>query len=232
MPWAALLLPQMRYRPRAEVIADDVLAPADRDMVRERLQKFAERHIAGLAEPLMELEEAEGLEGITRGIAYRLAENYGVLPRDGVAEDVKQLSQEDRAKLRALGVRFGAFTLFLPALLKPAATDLRLVLWWLEQQKAGSVSGDVPAAPANGLTSAAARRRGLKASTACAAIASVAAAPWRVLHAGAPLRPDPRPRLLETALPRGAASAGGCRWRWFHRDARHDVVGRLFWRRV
>ncbi len=145
-----------RYRPRAEVIADDVLAPADRDMVRERLQKFAGRHIAGLAEPLMKLEEADGLEGITRGIAYRLAENYGVLPRDGVAEDVKQLSQEDRAKLRALGVRFGAFTLFLPALLKPAATDLRLVLWWLEQQKAGTVSGDVPAAPANGLTSAAA----------------------------------------------------------------------------
>lgn len=149
-----LVAADARYRPRAEVIADDVLAPADREMVRERLQKFTERHLAGLVEPLLKLEEAEGLEGITRGIAYRLAENYGVLPRDGVAEDVKQLSQEDRAKLRALGVRFGAFTLFLPMLLKPAATDARLVLWWLEQQKAGTVSGDVPAAPANGLTSA------------------------------------------------------------------------------
>ncbi len=144
-----------RYRPRADVIADDILNPADREMVRERLQKFVDRHIAGLVEPLMKLEEPDGLEGITRGVAYRLAENFGVLPREDVAEEVKQLSQEDRAKLRAHGVRFGAFNLFLPALLKPAATDLRLLLWWLEMQKAGTGAGEVPAAPANGLTSAA-----------------------------------------------------------------------------
>lgn len=153
-PVGRLAAADARFRPRAEVIADDVLPPADRELVRERLQKFAERHIASLIEPLMKLEEAEGFEGLTRGIAYRLAENHGVLPRDGVAEEVKQLGQDDRARLRALGVRFGAFTLFLPALLKPAATDVRLLLWWLEQQKQGTVTGDVPAAPANGLTSA------------------------------------------------------------------------------
>ena len=142
-PVGRLVAADARFRPRAEVIADDVLPPTDRELVRERLQKFAERQIAALIEPLMKLEEAEGFEGLTRGIAYRLAENYGVLPREGVAEEVKQLGQDDRAKLRALGVRFGAFTLFLPALLKPAATDVRLVLWWLEQQKQGTVSGDV-----------------------------------------------------------------------------------------
>ncbi len=153
-PVGRLVAADARFRPRAEVIADDVLAPADRELVRERLQKFAERHIASLIEPLMKLEESEGFDGLTRGIAYRLAESYGVLPREGVAEEVKQLGQDDRAKLRALGVRFGAFTLFLPALLKPAATDVRLLLWWLEQQKQGTVTGEVPAAPANGLTSA------------------------------------------------------------------------------
>ncbi|MFO1033760.1 MAG: helicase-related protein [Hyphomicrobiales bacterium] len=143
-----------RYKPRAELIADDVLNPADREMVRERLQKFADRYLAGLLDPLMKLEEAEGIEGITRGIAYRLAENFGVLPRSLVADEVKQLSQDDRGKLRAHGVRFGAFNLFLPALLKPAATEARLLLWWLEKQKAGTATGEVPAAPANGLTSA------------------------------------------------------------------------------
>ncbi|MCA0432261.1 MAG: hypothetical protein LCH46_03265 [Proteobacteria bacterium] len=145
-----------RFRPRAEVIADDVLAPADRELVRERLQKFADRQIATLIEPLMKLEEPDGIEGIARGVAYRIAENYGVLSRDEVAEEVKQLGQEERAKLRTLGVRFGAFTLFLPALLKPAATDLRLLLWWLEKEKRGESLGELPAAPANGLTSAAA----------------------------------------------------------------------------
>jgi ATP-dependent RNA helicase SUPV3L1/SUV3 len=142
-----------RLKPRADVIADDVLAPADRELVRERLQKFTDRHVASLLEPLLKLEASEGIDGITRGLAYRLVENYGVVPRDDVADDVKNLSQDDRAKLRGLGARFGAFSIFLPALLKPAATDLRLLLWWLEQEKQGTVTGEVPAAPANGLTS-------------------------------------------------------------------------------
>jgi ATP-dependent RNA helicase SUPV3L1/SUV3 len=35
--------------------------------------------------------------------------------------------------LRKHGVRFGQFTIFLPLLLKPAPTRLRLVLWGLEK---------------------------------------------------------------------------------------------------
>jgi ATP-dependent RNA helicase SUPV3L1/SUV3 len=142
-----------RFKTRIEVIADDLLAPSLREDVRQRLQKFVDRSISAVLEPLLKLEEAEGLEGATRGIAYRLAENFGVLPRDDVAQDVKALAQEDRARLRNLGVRFGAHTLFLPALLKPAATELRMLLWWLDNVKSGTVSGAVPSLPPNGLTS-------------------------------------------------------------------------------
>ena len=58
----------------------------------------------------MKLEEGEGLEGISRGLAYRLVETLGVLPRDTVTEEVKGLSQEDRGKLRAndIGVEIEA----------------------------------------------------------------------------------------------------------------------------
>lgn len=142
-----------RFKPRAEVVADDLLAPALRDEVRQRLQKFIERLLVLQIDPLIKLDEAEQLEGTVRGIAYRLAENYGVLPRDLVAAEVKGLSQEDRAKLRALGVRFGAYTLFVPLLLKPAPTEIRLLLWWLEHNKADSESVQVPVPPTNGLTS-------------------------------------------------------------------------------
>ena len=45
--------------------------------------------------------------------------------------EVKELDQEARGALRKHGVRFGQFTIFLPALLKPAPTRLRLVLWSL-----------------------------------------------------------------------------------------------------
>src|SRR5690606_12966188 len=60
-------------------------------------------------------------------------EGFGILPRAGVAGEVKALDQEARAALRRHGVRFGQYTVFLPALLKPAPTRLRLVLWALWQ---------------------------------------------------------------------------------------------------
>src|SRR5690606_20489448 len=41
--------------------------------------------------------------------------------------------QDARGMLRKHGVRFGQFTIFQPALLKPAPTRLRLVLWGLDQ---------------------------------------------------------------------------------------------------
>jgi ATP-dependent RNA helicase SUPV3L1/SUV3 len=140
-------------RPRAEVLADDVLQGQQRDDARERLQKFVNRHVVSLLDPLIKLEEAEGFEAPARGMAFRIVEHFGVLPRETVAEEVKALSQEDRAKLRGLGARFGAFHVFLPALLKPAATDLRLLLWWLQHLKTTGATGHVPAPPANGLTS-------------------------------------------------------------------------------
>jgi ATP-dependent RNA helicase SUPV3L1/SUV3 len=65
------------------------------------------------------------------------------------------LSQEDRAALRAQGVRFGAFHIFTPLLLKPAATELRLLLWALQLKKAGSLDlASLPLPPGQGLTSA------------------------------------------------------------------------------
>ena len=95
------------------------------------------------------------MQGIARGIAFRIVETLGVLPREQVLEDVKSLSQEDRAVLRAQGVRFGAFHIFTPLLLKPAATELRLLLWALQLKKAGTLElAALPMPPGQGLTSA------------------------------------------------------------------------------
>ena len=142
-------------KPRAAVVAGDQLSGAEREEVQARLQKFTDRHIATTLEALVKLEEGEGLEGISRGLAYRLVETLGVLPRETVAEEVKGLSQEDRAKLRSLGARFGAFNVYVPALLKPAPTELRLLLWALGLQKEGKLEpAALPQPPGQGLTSA------------------------------------------------------------------------------
>jgi ATP-dependent RNA helicase SUPV3L1/SUV3 len=120
-------------RPQVVAFVDDEAGTDVADKVRRRLQHFIDRKVSALFEPLSNLQRDETLSGMARGFAFRLVESLGVLPRDGVAEDVKALDQESRGMLRKHGVRFGQFTIFLPALLKPAPTRLRLVLWSLAQ---------------------------------------------------------------------------------------------------
>lgn len=118
-------------RPQVVAFVDDEAGTEVADKVRRRLQHFIDRKIAALFEPLLNLQRDETLSGLARGFAFQLVEALGVLPRENVAEDVKALDQEARGLLRKHGVRFGQFTVFLPALLKPAPTRLRLVLWSL-----------------------------------------------------------------------------------------------------
>ena len=91
------------------------------------------------------------LKGMARGLAFRLYENLGSVARAVVVRDLRAIDQADRAPLRRLGVRFGAFSVFLPALVKPAAARLKALLWAVHQ----GIS-DVPPPPPAGLTSIAA----------------------------------------------------------------------------
>ncbi len=142
-------------KPRVETLADEQLSAPDRDAVQMRLSKFVSRHIAGLLAPLVSMAEAEDITGIARGIAFQMIEALGVLPREQVAGEVKSLGQDDRAVLRKHGVRFGAFHIFIPTILKPAATSLRLLLWALhDAEKRGLDASSLPAfMPQQGLTS-------------------------------------------------------------------------------
>ncbi len=118
-------------KPRVRPFVDDEAGAEIADKVERRLQHYVDRRIAALFEPLLAMQSDEAMTGLARGFAYQLLEAHGVLPRDGVAAEVKALDQEARGALRKHGIRFGQFTVFLPALLKPAPTRLRLVLWSL-----------------------------------------------------------------------------------------------------
>ena len=77
---------------------------------------------------LRKLEEAVAsgaLKGLPRGLAYRLIEAGGVLARAGLEAELRSLSQAERRALRVLGVRIGAFALFLPELAGPALAFAR-----------------------------------------------------------------------------------------------------------
>jgi len=125
-------------RPRVRIIADEYLSGAPREAVEARLNAWLKSHIEKLLGPLSELAAASDVTGIARGVAFQLIEALGVLDRARVADDVKGLEQPARASLRKYGVRFGAYHIYLPALLKPAPRALATQLWALRHDGADS----------------------------------------------------------------------------------------------
>jgi ATP-dependent RNA helicase SUPV3L1/SUV3 len=139
--------------PQVLPFVDEEAGPEVAEKVRRRLGHWIDRRISALFEPLNALKGDEALTGMARGIAFRLVEAMGILPRSEIAEEVKGLDQDQRAGLRKHGVRFGQYTVFLPAMLKPAPTRLRLVLWSLAEG-----FDEFPESPPPGLVTIAARQ--------------------------------------------------------------------------
>jgi ATP-dependent RNA helicase SUPV3L1/SUV3 len=121
-------------RPRVRVIADEHLTGPARELVQTRLDLWLKTHIEKLLAPLFSLTAAEDVTGMARGVAFQLVESLGVLERQKVAEEVKGLDQPARATLRKYGVRFGAYHIYLPALLKPAPRALATQLWAIKHE--------------------------------------------------------------------------------------------------
>jgi ATP-dependent RNA helicase SUPV3L1/SUV3 len=121
-------------RPRVRVIADEQLTGPARELVQTRLDLWLKTHIEKLLAPLFSLTAAEDVTGMARGVAFQLVEALGVLERQKVAEEVKGLDQPARATLRKYGVRFGAYHIYLPALLKPAPRALATQLWAIKHE--------------------------------------------------------------------------------------------------
>lgn len=115
-------------RPSVQAFVDEEAGSDVAEKVTRRLQHFIDRKVAALFEPLLAMSRDEALTGLARGFAFRMVEALGIIPREQIAAEVKDLDQDARGSLRKHGVRFGQYTIFMPALLKPAPTRLRLVL--------------------------------------------------------------------------------------------------------
>lgn len=128
----AVLQPGSRVlEPRFLVLADESLAGLHREMVETRIATWIKAHVQKLLGALLALEAPESLSGIGRGIAFQVAEHLGVLDRAVVANDVRALDQNARAEMRKLGIRFGAYHIFVPALMKPGPRSLAAQLYAL-----------------------------------------------------------------------------------------------------
>ena len=152
-PVATLKASDTPLVPRVELMAGEELAGASRESVVAKLEAWSKAHFAAVLSPLVTLRDAEDIEGLGRGIAFRLIENFGSLNREAVAEDVRSLDQAARGQLRKYGVRFGGYSIFMPALLKPAPARALLILWALSRKDVEDGFADLPAPPTAGLTS-------------------------------------------------------------------------------
>ncbi len=129
---AKLMAADDALHPRIRIVSDERLNGAPREAVQARLDLWLKTHIEKLLGPLFELSRAEDVTGIARGIAYQLIEALGVLERSKISSEMKDLDQPSRATLRKYGVRFGAYHIYIPPLLKPAARALASLLWALK----------------------------------------------------------------------------------------------------
>lgn len=142
--------------PSVQLLVDEHISDADKEKVLLRLQTWLKDHIADKLKPLVELANATDLQGLARGVAFQLKEGFGVLKRDNVADEINALDQPSRAGLRKYGLRFGAFNVYFPALMKPAAAEVAAMLFVLKH--AGQHGLDLeklPPLPRPGLTSVA-----------------------------------------------------------------------------
>jgi len=146
--------------PRARLLGD-LGDPSARERAERRLDAFlageVDRQLPGLRKLARALSGGE-LKGLPRGLAHRLLEAGGVLDKRAVDTDLKALSQAERRALKGLGVRIGAFSLYLPSVLRDEALSTVRALTpggWRGQSErlaaAPSPTPDARALSANGL---------------------------------------------------------------------------------
>jgi len=143
------------FAPRVKLVQNSLLTGDMADLVREKTQEWLDTRVSEKLEPLVKLaqelngdietpEGAAPLSGLARGVAFRLLEHYGVMSRDKVDNDLRQLDQDARKGLRRFGIRIGASNLYMPFVMKPHATELRLAMWAMANKKLGLPSIPTP----------------------------------------------------------------------------------------
>lgn len=123
------------------------------DMIQSRVAAWLNTEVTGKLEALVNLKAAIGLDARSKNIAHLLVDQCGLVERSLIRKELGELDQVARKTLRAHGVRFGAFNVFIPTLLKPGARQLTFALRNVYGQIKHISAGEMPDPPRAGLTS-------------------------------------------------------------------------------
>ncbi len=128
-PIAKLTAGSDYLNPKIDLIIDEMIENNERNNLNDYLNKWIINKIETELNSLIELKNIKEENPELRALAYRLYENNGVIKRSNISESLKKINQDDRKKLRKLGVKFGRYHVFLFKLFKPSSVSLRILLW-------------------------------------------------------------------------------------------------------
>ncbi len=120
--------------PLIKALPSDLLRSAQKTKIEVRLNAWVHDLLHERLGLLLAATKAP-LRGVARGLVYRLTESLGVLPRFEAAAEIRNLTREDRQTLRKLGIHIGRHLVYLPALLRPAAVELSVLLWAIHENQ-------------------------------------------------------------------------------------------------
>ena len=117
--------------PKLRLIVDEAIDPETKEKLKINLEKKLRTLISSELSDLVNLIKSKFKNNYARALCYQLFEKNGVMKRKTVNEMIKNISKDDRSKLRKAGVKIGRYHIFLPSMLKPNAVNLRVKLWKL-----------------------------------------------------------------------------------------------------
>ena len=137
----AKLTPGSDYlNPQIYLIVDEMIENDEKLKLNSYLQKWINEKIETELKSLIDLKNIKETNSELRALAYHLYENNGVIKREKVLEFLKKLNQDERKKLRRIGVKFGRYHIFLFKLFKPSSVSLRTLLWKSYNEKNSNLS--------------------------------------------------------------------------------------------
>jgi len=128
-PIAKLIAGSDYLKPQIYLIIDEMIEKEEKLKLNSYLQKWINSKIEVELENLINLKNINDDNPELRALSYQLYENNGVVKRKDVSSYLKKLNQDQRKKLRRIGVKFGRYHIFLFKLFKPSSVSLRILLW-------------------------------------------------------------------------------------------------------
>ena len=115
--------------PEIDLIADNLISEKSRYDLSEYIQSWLLKHINSELNDLLNLQKSNLENNYIRAITYQLYENNGVVKRESVKQILSKISTEDRKLIWKMGIKLGRYHIYLPKMIKPAAVNLRVILW-------------------------------------------------------------------------------------------------------